>query len=48
VEIELICEEGADTTDPVNRIASFAEYISVIGERIEDSYLELVLREKEK
>ncbi|MCL2460690.1 MAG: class IV adenylate cyclase [Euryarchaeota archaeon] len=47
VEIELICEEGENTTDPANRIASFAERIGVTGERIEDSYLELVLREKE-
>jgi adenylate cyclase class 2 len=48
VEIELICEEGENTTDPAARIASFAERIGVTGERIEDSYLELVLREKEK
>jgi len=48
VEIELICAEGVDTTDFVNRIASFAERIGVTGERIEDSYLELILREKNK
>jgi adenylate cyclase class 2 len=48
VEIELICEEGEDTTDPASRIASFAERIGVTGERIEDSYLELVLRKNGK
>jgi len=46
VEIELLCEEGGNTIDPAHRIASFAERIGVTGERIKESYLELVLQKK--
>ena len=48
VEIELICEEEKSATDPANRIASFAEQIGVTGEKISDSYLELIMSEQEK
>lgn len=46
VEIELICEEEENTHNPANHIASLAERIGVTGERISDSYLELILHEQ--
>jgi len=46
VEIELICEEEESTQNPASRIASLATRIGVTGERISDSYLELILHKK--
>ena len=48
VEIELICEEEENAAAPANRIASFAKRIGIAGEKISDSYLELILREQGK
>lgn len=46
VEIELICEEEENINEPANRIASFAKRVGVTGERIADSYLELILHKQ--